>query len=285
MSSPLVIMGYERGIAMIWDEERQIEQAREQLVVKDNKLLQTVTRRKYELKAQEQKIIGYLISMIKPEDEKKAAPYIYTFDINTFCDICGIDKTSGGNLQAVKSAINELSDRSFWLNYGEGELLFRWISTADIKKGESTVDVEISSKVFPYLVGLKEKFLQYELWQILPLKSTYSIALYEFLKSWAYKKYVVVTLEQLRAYFGIEEGKYKDFKDFKKKILNVAKKEINELTDLEIEWHGIRHGRFYTHIAFDIKTKDRFEALEAYRRSTAILNGIKHEQGQINMFE
>jgi len=270
---------------MIWTEEQRIEHAREQLVVKDNKLLQTVTRRKYELKAQEQKIVGYLISLIKPEDENKTPPYIYTVDISNFCDVCGIDRTNGGNIQAVKNAIAELSDKRFWLDYGEGELLFRWISTADIKKGSTQINVEISTQVFPYLVGLKEKFLQYELWQILPLKSTYSIALYEFLKSYAYKKHIIVSLVQLRSYLGIEENKYKDFKNFKQKVLNMARKEINELTDLEIEWHGIRNGRFYTQIQFDIRTKERFEAYEAYRRSRAILNGIKHSEGQLNMFE
>ena len=39
-----------------FDEEIQIAKAREHLIVKDNKLIQNVRRRKYELTALEQKI-------------------------------------------------------------------------------------------------------------------------------------------------------------------------------------------------------------------------------------
>ena len=274
---------------MIWNEDRQIEQAREQLVIKDNRLLQTVTKRKYELKAQEQKALGFLLSKIKPEDQYRKPPFIYEFDITEFCKVCGIDADNGKNFINVKQTLENLSSNGFWLKKmtKEGKkssLYFQWIVTPEIMEG-GKIAIEIPSKVFPYLAGLSEKFMQYELWQILALKSTYSIALYEFLKSYAYKKEVTVSLEELRGYLGLDENKYRDFKNFKQKILNVAKNEINELTDLEIEWQGIRHGRFYTQIKFDIKTKVGFHALEAYRRSTAILNGIKHTEGQLNMFE
>lgn len=269
---------------MGWDEDVQIERARDEVVVKDNRLLQTVTRRKYELKAQEQKVIGYLLSLIKPEDKYRKPPYLYTFDISTFCDVCGIESNNGKNIQNIKNTLGELSDHRFWLDYGEGEFLFRWISTADIMKNSSKVEVEISSKVFPYLVGLTEKFTEYELWQILPMKSAFSIALFELLKSYTYKHTVAVSLDDLRKYLGIE-GKYSDFKNFKQKVLNVATKEINELTDITIEWEGVRDGKSYAWVRFTIEPKQRADWTEAYRRGRAILNGVKHSKGQINLFE
>lgn len=274
---------------MAWNEDRQLEKAREELVVKDNRLLQTVTQRKNELKAQEQKAVGYLLSMIKPEDKYRKPPYRYTFDIATFCDICGIDRNSGSNLQSIKNTLESLAVNGFWIKGKKGDfkthLYFQWIAAPEILEGTGKVEIDIPDKIFPYLVGLTEKFTQYELWQILPMKSTYSIAIFELCKSYAYKHEFSVPLEDLRAYLGIKEEKYKDFRRFQQKILNVAKKEINELTDLTISWVGIRKGRSYHWIKFTVDNKENWDALEAYRKSTAILNGIEHAEGQINIFE
>lgn len=267
-----------------WSEEIQIAKARNELVVKDNKLLQTVTRRKYELGTQEQKALGYLLSLIQLGDENKKPPYIYTFDTKIFCDICGINRDSGSNLQSIKKSLDSLAENSFWLDYGGGEFRFQWIVTPDIHRGEGVINVEIPSMVFPYLVGLTENFTEYELWQILPMKSAYSIALFELLKSYAYKHVVVVSLEQLRAYLAVGD-KYHDFRNFQRKVLDMAKREINDLTDLTIDWRGIRNGRSYNAIEFIIATKKDLDVVEAYRRSKAILNGIKHTEGQINIFE
>lgn len=270
---------------MGWDEDVQIEKARNEVIVKDNRLLQTVTRRKYELKAQEQKVIGYLLSLIKPEDKYRKPPYMYTFDISTFCDVCGIESNNGKNIQNIKDTLGELSDHRFWLDYGEGEFLFRWISTADIMKNSSKVEVEISSKVFPYLVGLTEKFTEYELWQILPMKSAFSIALFELLKSHSYKHTIAVSLDDLRKYLGIPDNKYSDFRNFSRRVLNTAKKEINELTDIIVSWEGVRDGKSYAWVRFTIESKQNVDVIETYRRSKAILNGVKHTDGQINLFE
>lgn len=273
---------------MGWDEDVRIERARNEVIVKDNRLLQTVTRRKYELKVQEQKIVGYLLSLIKPEDKYRQPPYLYTFDISTFCDVCGIDRKSGSNVQSIRTILSELSDRKFWIDLedekGKHYMEFQWIVTPDIYPGTSKIEVEIPTKTFPYLVGLTEKFTEYELWQILPMKSTFSIALFELLKSYAYKHTIAISLDDLRKYLGIE-GKYSDFKNFKQKVLNTATKEINELTDITIEWEGVRDGKSYAWVRFTIEPKQNVDVIETYRRSKAILNGVKHTDGQINLFE
>ena len=273
---------------MGWTEQTQIEKARGELVIKDNRIIQEINRRKYELTTREQKIVGYLLSLIERGDEHKKPPHIYTFDISTFCDICGIDKNSGSNLQAIKATLKELHDHGFYIRTPRGgELLFSWVSELEILPGEGSIEIEIPTKSFSYLAGLTEKFTEYELWQVLPLKSAYSIALFELLKSYSYKRHpLTVSLEQLRAYLGIPEDKYKDFRNFQRKVLDVAKKEINGSTDITIDWRGIRNGgRSYTHIEFTIETKSNLEVVEVYRRSKALINGIKHQTGQLNIFE
>lgn len=250
-----------------------VSQARGQKVVKDNRLIQSIVKHKSKLKAQEQKIICYLLSLIKPEDVKKKPPYIYTFDAKMFCMICGIDYTNGGNIKSIKNALDSISDYRFWLDYGEGLLKFQWIATPDIKKNTLNIEVEIPSKIMPYLVGLKNKFTEYELWQVLPLESRYSVALYEYLRSYLYKGEVQVSIEELRTYLGVSENKYTEFRNFKRLCINLPISEINESTDISVEWKGIRRGKSYSDILFTIKKKRSLELYNSYKTAKKKLDG------------
>ena len=108
------------------DEKFGIQVARNYKVVKDNKLIQDVTRKKYELSILEQKILGFIISMIKPPTPNSPFPcYQLEFDIRLFCKVCGIDFENGKNYQNIKIALKRLADNSFWIEEDDDELLFQ----------------------------------------------------------------------------------------------------------------------------------------------------------------
>ncbi|MGM0411333.1 MAG: hypothetical protein ACQEQF_11325, partial [Bacillota bacterium] len=52
-------------------------------------------------------------------------------------------------------------------------------------------------------------------------------------------------------------GKYKRFTNFETYVLKVAKEEINEHTDIDIDYEKIKRGRRITHIAFSIQSSVR----------------------------
>jgi hypothetical protein len=72
-------------------KKEEIQVFRNYRVVKHNDLIQ---RSRYDLGTQEQKIILYLITKIKPED---SVLKLYEFNIQEFCEVCGIDMESGQN--------------------------------------------------------------------------------------------------------------------------------------------------------------------------------------------
>ena len=126
------------------DEKFGIQVARNYKVVKDNKLIQDVTRKKYELSILEQKILGFIISMIKPPTPNSPFPcYQLEFDIRLFCKVCGIDFENGKNYQNIKVALKRLADNSFWIEEDDDELLFQWINTPRIKKKSGKVIIKI----------------------------------------------------------------------------------------------------------------------------------------------
>ena len=268
---------------MNFDEQRAIEKARENKVVKDNKLIQNITKRKYELTVVEQKMLGYIISMIKPGKPGEPPILNYEFDIRHFCKICGIDYDNGANYAYIKDSLKKLRDNSFWItDENQDEVLLSWIESPRIKKKSGKVGIRISEEMIPYLYELNVRFTSYELYQILALKSSYSIRLYELLASYAFAKKKSFDVDSLKT---LIQCPHKEYKDLRRYAIEPAVKEINEYTDLVVSWEPIKQGRKVISIEFRMERKKLFESYEAYRKTVAELNGVKHKDGQLNLFE
>ena len=276
--------------------KKNIDEVKEELAVrgeqtltvsKDNRLIQNLIKHKYELSVTEQKILCYILSKIEqPEgDIVKDPVYVYSFNIRQFCKVCGIDYENGKNYLNIKTALDKLADNAFWLDYGEGEFRFQWISTPDIQKNNGVIEVEIPRKVMPYLYNLSKKYTSYQLFNVLALKSSYSIMLYELFKSWAYKGTFTVDLSALKQYLSLSEEKYQDYRDFRRVVLERSIKEIEKYTDIRVSFRAIRSGRSYNKIEFTVKVLEELERAEANRRALAEINGVKYSRGQIHLFE
>lgn len=259
---------------------------RENRVVKDNVLIQGLVKRRYELSVTEQKALCFILSKIPSGEINHQKEGEITFDIRHFCEVCGISSTGGESYNRVKSALERLSNNGFWIETPENtKLYFQWIVTPEIIPDSGIVNITIPSKIMPYVSKLSEKFTSYQLFNILALKSTYSITLYELFRSWLYKGTFIIDISALREYLGIGAEKYSAFKEFKRAVLDKAIKEIEAYTDIRVEYRLIRQGRKYNSIEFTVSIVDSFEGAEAYRRAMAEINGIKHDRGQINIFE
>lgn len=229
-------------------DKQDLRNERNELVVKHNDLLR---KSRYTLSANEQKIIIYLVSKIKAEDKKLKEIEISVID---FCKVIGIE-TNGAAYNRIKETIKTLSDKSWWIDTGDSkEILFRWINEAEIEKGSGIIKLELNKHLEPYLLELKENFTKYELINVLSLRSKYSIRLYELLKSYLWRGNWDIHVDELRALLETE-CKYKEFKDFKKRVLTPSIKEINDFTDLTVQMETLKKGRIISDIHFDIEEK------------------------------
>jgi len=193
-------------------DERKITEIRNYKVVKANELIQ---KSRYNLQVQEQKIILYLISKIKPENMDLKE---HLFEIKDFCKICGLDDTSGANYKYIKQTLKDLRDKSIWLKLENGaETTLAWIDKVTIFENSGTVIVKIDDMMKPYLLQLKEHFTQYELLYTLGMKSQYSIRLYELLKSYEFQHEKLFEIEELKIRLSAET--YNRFPDFKRRVL------------------------------------------------------------------
>lgn len=244
------------------DEKLEILTRREYLVVKGNELIQ---QNRFELSLTEQKTVAFICSMIKPIDIKdsiKGVPFQleYEFNIRDYCKVCGIDYAGGKNYKDIKATLKHLADRSMWLDDGESETLMRWLSYVKVNKKSEKVLIEIDRTIAPFLFDLKEKFTQYQLYNILAMKSAFSVRIYELMKSYAYQKSKTFDLDELKRLLGVESVKsYDRFPDFRRYVLEVAQREINELTDINIYFEQITKGRKVVKVKFRIEQKDPME--------------------------
>ena len=75
----------------------------------------------------------------------------------------------------------------------------------NISRGEAVVEVEFSQKLMPYLLELKQQFTTYYLANVMALKSSYSIRIFELLKQYEKIGKRSISLENLRQLVGTTE--------------------------------------------------------------------------------
>lgn len=239
-------------------------------VCKRNDLIQQA---RFELTVTEQRIILYTISKIKPDD---TAFQQYKFDIKEFYELCNIEKDS---YNVFKRTLKTLADKSWWAIIDDKgtEKLMRWFSDIEISQ-HSIVTIEFHPNMFPFLINLKQQatqglyYTQYELQNILPMRSKYSIKLYELLKSYQKNNeewfFDIDHLKRL-----LDCSNYEKFGMFKARILDTGIKEINEFTDLNIDYTLIKEGNRYRWITFSLQEKTAVEKINvAVNQSVARMN-------------
>jgi len=240
-------------------------QLRDYKVVKSNDLIQ---KSRFLLSLQEQKIILFIISKIKPNDENF---FTLNFSIQEFCKVCGIDETNGKNYKNIKDTIKSLSDKSVWLKLeNDSETLVRWINKAWISSKSGSIEIRIDDDMKPYLLQLQERFTQYELLYTLAMRSQYSIRLYELLKSYEYQHKKIFDIDELKRLLSAEN--YSRFPDFKRKVLDIAFRELNDLSDMTVTYRIIKEGRRFAKIEFSMRIKKELdERLKTWARIDKVI--------------
>ena len=132
----------------------------------------------------------------------------------------------------------------------------RWLNEATYINNKGTVVIYLNRNVISMISRLEANFTKYLLEQVSDFKSQYSIRLYELLIKYKdvgnSKKY---TIEEIRSLLGIGVNEYKVLADFKKRVLDLAVKEINDKTDTTIKYEQFKEGRTISHILFKIGKK------------------------------
>lgn len=233
------------------DEKYELMKSRGYWVVKSNRLIQ---KNRFKLSLPEQKTLAYICSLIKPNESS----LWYEFEIRNYCKICGIDYDNGNNYLAIKATLKRLRDKSMWLQFdgAETESTVSWLDRVEINRKSGRVRVRIDDRLAPYLFNLSRHYTRYQLYNVLAMRSAFSIRMYELLKSYTFQRTKEFSVDELKKILMVDEKKsYKNFNLFRTKVIDKAISEINLLTDLKIAYEPIKQGRKVVSIKFAMVQK------------------------------
>lgn len=187
---------------------------------------------RYDLNPFEMKLIMNAISEIKVEDKQFFIRKVSVKQLEKELKVqINYDQLKAQCVELFKKPIfipkpTKKNDRSF--------LVASWFASIEYFEGTGELEYEISHKLTPYLLELKGRITKANLAYILPMKSFYSMRLYILLKE--YQKIGSRTFEvaELQELLQVGESLKERYDNFKRKVLNVALKEINK-SDLYIE--------------------------------------------------
>ncbi len=256
---------------------KQITEQGKQLVVQSNPLVNA----QYKLDLIEQKVLRYIISMIRPHDDTLEKNF-YRVRIEELQEYLGWNPKSGELFQYIKRVADRLKATTIKIIKTHTTIVTSWIASYEYPKNLGWIEFEFSSKLETELLQLKEQFTQYYLKNVSKLKSRYSIRLYELLRQYLSAGERKESMANLRTMIGIEANEYKEFRDFKRRILEPSYKEIIQKTDIDFDWKPVKEARKVVGVLFyDIKQKtlipDRVLELipKKYRESRQILDAIR----------
>jgi plasmid replication initiation protein len=141
---------------------------------------------------------------------------------------------------------------------------FQWVSSAKVRG--NIVSLKFHDDLKPYLLELKKSgnFTQHRLGAIIWFKSVYSSRIYQLLKEYYSKRMYTFefSLDHFREMMlGEDSNSYPLYKNFRKYILDVAKRELESKdpetgffkSDLSFDLETRRTGRKISHLKFIIK--------------------------------
>ena len=211
---------------------------------------------RYKLTPREQKLILYMATLIKPEDSDFS---LYMVPVGEIEHILKQDVTKkhGSFYERLDDLLDSITDKkiSFPTEFTVDGVRLRghinWVAGAVPKinkDGVLCVEFGFSPQMKPFLLGLKEKFTRLRFVEVAKMRSGFSIRIFQMCKAYYGeharhgRNVIAVGVEELKERLGIG-GKYPDFRNFRRKVLDVAREEINKKTSLELEYEYVRRGR------------------------------------------
>ncbi len=247
------------------------KESKDLLVTRHNSLIEGC----YKLSLDEQRLLYLCIMQLDP---RKPLPKdnCFTVTANDFSSIFKVDSTNV--YRQLEQASKELAERWVRTNDGKYKEQFRWVFGMRYHENEGKVTLGFSPWVVPYLTSLYKQFTSIKISQVSDLRSVYSIRLFEFLMQFKSTGKFIIELEKFKLRLGIE-NEYKRFPDFKKRVIDIALKELKEKSNLMVDCKKILEGRKIKQLEFTFYEVEKKETKKIVRKG----NKKGEEQFALNL--
>ena len=232
-------------------------------------------------------------------------------------DLCKIvykasDLSSPDHYGEIRTALLQLEDKKYFLETEDFELRTRLILQSRFNKRDEYIELIINKELYETILDLSKGYTLYQTKVALSFSSIYAIKMYELVAKWRNEPKFFIDFDELRRLTDTQQ-KYLKSNDFKKNVLDIAQKQLNELdiTDLKFTYKEKKRGKriigfdiyviktTLSHEIQDIKNKfpvslkwdfgkDLIENFKKYDitikgKNLELVISLKHEMGEENL--
>ena len=233
--------------------------------IKNKEILQSyiLTTAKYDFSVYEKRILYRIIELNQHllEGKKLDKKHIlnltphgnmeYTLPIRLF-----LKENDASNHKEVKKAFESLKRKEIFYDDGNVWASLNIIGFPVISTYGESISFTMPNMIYNALLDFSKGFKKYELKTAMEFESVYSMRFYELFSN--QKTPINYTLESLKEMFQLTD-KYKETKDFIKRVIEPAKKELDKCSPYTFHYEKIKTGRKITGIRFIPIHQPQFE--------------------------
>ena len=257
------------------------------LIYKSN----TLARSKYDITLVQARFIAFLSSFVDKDDEDF---FTYQIQIKPVLDFLEIDRV---NLKYLSNTLKQLQTTLICLqDDDEAESYATFLSFFKLDKKNELLEFRFDSSLKKHYVQLKNNFTTLEVANYKKFESIFTIKIYELIKSnfQLYKKYenslfreFIIDIDEFRNKIASKSVKgsfevpksYLLYKNFKSNVLEVARKELLEKSDIYFEYEEIKINRAVKELKIKIIQNAQSIKKEFLEKKKKLLqSSTKHKQ-------
>lgn len=207
----------------------------------------------YNMNAMEQKLLLIMLSTINKNDICVKTTSFRVMDLAQLMNV-----SSQLLYRDLKKICKNIMSRVVEIQKPNGDWdIFNIISLAKYKNKQGIVEITLNKQAEPYLLQLKELFTSFKLNNAINLDSKYAIRIYQQTKSYSYKKEYYVSIDNLKNQLKLTQKSYQNYGTLKSRVIDVAVKEINQKTDINVSYEEVKKVRKVIGLKFKIRNKQK----------------------------
>jgi len=245
------------------------------IAIQHNNLVQA----KYSMTLQQKRVMIWLVSQIKPTDEDFKEHILSVKELIEVCQLSG--ESAYKQLKDITFSLIEKGIRIIDITTPKEDIetQISWLSSAKYRYGRVTLT--FSPELKPYLLLLKERFTAINMIDMMQFKSVHAIRIYELLKQYENIGERILDIEEIKECCGVKD-KLRKYDHFEKYLLLIAKREINEKSDIYFDFERIKPFRKIEGIKFIITKNKAYELrnnpskqVQEVKRKPAVITTLK----------
>jgi len=197
----------------------------------------------------EPRLVALVASRVQKEDED-----FQTYEV-PIKELVG-EAQDGRTYQLVAEVVDNLMGRILTIAKPNGWVKYVIFSRCEYDGKKGCIRARFDPDLKEHFLGLKSHFTQYSLMEFLILPSIYSQRIFEILKSWNDKPEITIEMNNLYEMIDAPASLRANFKDFRRRVLEKAHKDILSKTSFKYEWAPIKRGRAVVAIRFAFSIKN-----------------------------